>query len=187
LRGANSDYPSARRGTVFLFNTPDADRSAQVPGVQSAGSPCSSELKEAVSGCGCAGLFTSLARSMNKKLFFSCAGDARQQFALGLAAEGRVDAFRLEPSGRMPPAGETLAPAAQAWAMAEVLLQPVDISCKAVHGSRRAIEAARSTEAPQSSTSADFRVAGSSISAVRKPLSALPEPGCVVSTVVSEE
>jgi hypothetical protein len=64
--------------------------------------------------------------------------------------------------------------------MAEVLLQPVDISCKAVHGSR-------STEAPQSSTSADFRVAGSSISAVRKPLSALPEPGCVVSTVVSEE
>jgi hypothetical protein len=71
--------------------------------------------------------------------------------------------------------------------MAEVLLQPVDISCKAVHGSRRAIEAARSTEAPQSSTSADFRVAGSSISAVRKPLSALPEPGCVVSTAVSEE
>lgn len=187
MRGAVSDYPFARRGIVFLLNTPEADRSAQVPGVQSAGSPCSSELQEAVSGCGCAGLSTSRARSMNKKLFFSCAGDARQQFALGLATEGRVDAFRLEPSGRMPPAGETLAPAAQAWAMAEVLLQPVDISFKAVHGSRRAIEVVRSTEAPQFSTSADFRVVGSSISAVRKALSALPEPGCVVSTAVSEE
>jgi hypothetical protein len=179
--------PVHGEGLYFLFHTPDADRSAQVPGVQSAGSPCSSELRKAVPGCGCAGLATSLARSMNRKFFFSCAEDARQQFALGLAAEGRVDASRRERLGCIASAGSPLAPAAQGWAVTEDLLQLADISCKAVHGPRREIEAARSMEASQSSTSAGFRVVRSPIPTLREPVSAQPELGCAVATAVSEE
>jgi hypothetical protein len=150
-------------GLYFLFDTLDAVRSAQVPGVQSAGSPCSSELREAVSGCGCAGFATSPARSMNRVSSFYFVGDTRQQFALGLAAEGGADASCRERFFRARQIRSRVAPAARGWAMAEVLLQTTDISCKAVHGPRREIEAARSMEAPQYLTSAGFRIAGAGL------------------------
>ena len=137
--------------------------------VQSAGSPCRSELCKAVSGCGCAGFTTSLARSMNRDLSFYYVGDTPVQFASGLAAEGGLGASRRERFHRALQTGGRVAPAVQRWAMVEVLRHGADIFCRTMQGPRREIDAARSTEALQSSTSADFSIAGSPISALRKP------------------
>jgi hypothetical protein len=137
--------------------------------VQSAGSPCSSELRKAVSGCGCAGFATSPARSMNREFTLFCAENTRRQFAFGLAAKGGMDASRRERSHRAMPAGERFAPAVQSGRWLGFCVPCADIFCKAVSDPRREIEAARSMEALQSSTSADSRIAGPPIPALRKP------------------